>query len=162
MHTPHKNGFALFYALLVASLALAIGAAIFDITIREIDLASDATQSQYAVYAADTGGECALYWDNKYNGTGSAFATSSASVPPTSGIVCTGTDVAAIPWSIVSTSNAATTTFTIFTGPSGTTRCAVVIVAKSGNPAQTTVTSHGYNTCSTGVVQLERVFQITY
>ena len=50
-----KEGFTLFYALLVASLALSIGAAIFDITLREIDLSSAATQSQYAVYVADTG-----------------------------------------------------------------------------------------------------------
>ena len=55
-----NKGFTLFFALLVSSLALAIGVSIYDITVRELNLSEAATQSQYAVYAADTGAECAL------------------------------------------------------------------------------------------------------
>ncbi len=42
------------------------------------------------------------------------------------------------------------------------TPCAIVYVAKVGNPPVTTITSHGYNTCSQSALQLERVFQVTY
>lgn len=164
-HTTHK-GFTLFYALLVSSLALAIGASIFDITVREISLSNAATQSQYAVYAADTGSECALYWDSKYTGANSrtsAFATSSADTgAATSGTVCVGTDIAAIPWTVQTSATAATTTFSMSVGPAGTPRCVMVTVAKVGNPSMTTITSHGYNTCVQGPLQLERVLQVSY
>ncbi len=66
--------------MLVASLSLAIGLAIYDLTVRELDLSSLATQSQYAVFASDTGAECGLYWDAKapsLNGVLSAFGTTS-------------------------------------------------------------------------------------
>jgi len=166
------KGFTLFYALLVASLALAIGASIYDLTLREIDLSGDATQSQYAVYMADSGAECALYWDNKCTTTGcnsvnSAFATSSASTatPANAGFLCRGVDItaSASSWSVAAIGNAATTTFTIL-GVTfhNQTPCSVIYVAKVGNPAQTTVTAHGYNTCAAGAVQLERVFQVSY
>ncbi len=68
--------------MLVGGLALAIGLAIYDLTVRELDLSATATQSQYAIYAADAGAECALYWDFKCTasncGAGSAFASSTS------------------------------------------------------------------------------------
>lgn len=173
----------MFYALLVSSLALAIGASIFDITAREIDLSNTATQSQYAVYIADSGAECALYWDSHYTnvasnnngGSNSAFATSSSdTLFATTNVICNGLDVAppaitANTWPVQAAPDgppvvtAATSTFTI-TGPvnKNQTPCAIVYVAKVGNPSVTTVTSHGYNTCSASAVQLERVFQVSY
>jgi len=174
-----SGGFTLFYALLVSSLALAIGASIFDITLREIDLSNAATQSQYAVYVADSGAECALYWDSSYTngttnnngGSKSAFATSSNDAQfATSGTICNGSDVAAPAvtagtWPQSTNANAATTTFTINgTAIAGKnqTPCAIVYVAKVGNPSVTTITAHGYNTCASGPLQLERVFQVTY
>ncbi len=166
----YKKGFTLFFALLVSSLALAIGLAIYDITQRELTLSEVATQSQYAVYAADSGAECALYWENKYVGNGgsnSAFATSSADTQyPTSGIICNGQDVAAAAvaahtWPQSADASDATTTFMI--GTAGTQApCTIVYVYKSGFPSATTVVSHGYNTCTTGSLQLERVFQVSY
>lgn len=165
----------MFYALLVASLALAIGASIFDITLREIDLSNAATQSQYAVYVADSGAECALYWDSKCTIAGcntgsSAFATSSASAvtPANSNFICGNVDItsAAANWTVTSAAGPpgqATTTFTINgTQYKNQTPCAIVYVSKVGNPAKTTVTSHGYNTCVAGPLQLERVFQVSY
>lgn len=152
--------------MLVASLALAIGLAIFDITIRELDLSSTATQSQYAIYSADTGAECALYWDAKapmQNGVPSVFGTSTASSWPASGISCAGVDIAAAPWTVDKTASAATTTFTVQFSPQS--YCATVTVAKYGTAAQprTTVTSHGYNTCISGAaVRLERALQVNY
>lgn len=193
----HKRGFTIFFAVLVSSLALAVGLAIYDLLSRELILSQTATQSQYAIYAADTGAECALYWDNKYvgpDGLTSAFATSTDSDPPASGVFCTlqnngsSQDIAlygtpggtfgpppgsgSTAWSSwcwddarcqAPTANAATTTFYIVLGTSASSPCAKVEVAKVGDPSQTTVISHGYNTCaSTGVVRLERALQVNY
>lgn len=92
-----NKGFTIFFAMLVGSLALAVGLAIYDLTVREIDLSAAASQSQYAIYAADTGVECALYWDSKYappvGGSPSTFGTSSASTWGTGGN-CNGTNIA--------------------------------------------------------------------
>lgn len=156
--------------MLVGSLALAVGLAIFDLTIRELDLSSAATQSQYAIYAADTGAECALYWDSKFvgnAGSNSAFATSSADTQiPISGVICNGQDIASS-WVISPvTATAATTTFTMYVSAqsqvSATTTCAIVSVSKSGTPSQTTAISRGYNTCTAGALRLERSLQVTY
>lgn len=59
-------GFILFYALLIASLLLAVALAIVNITFKELVLSSGARESANAFYAADTGLECALYWDLKH------------------------------------------------------------------------------------------------
>jgi hypothetical protein len=159
----YKRGFTVFFATLVASLALAIGLAIYDITVRQLSLSTTIVQSQYAIFAADSGAECALYWDSKY--AGDAFATSSTSMPPTSGIACGSSDVAAAPWIIASTASAATTTFTLNFPPYS--YCAVVQVAKnkisSTGSTRTTVYSHGYNTCATNAQnQLERELKVSY
>lgn len=153
--------------MLVGSLALAIGVAIYDLTVRELDLSGTATQSQYAIYAADTGTECALYWDFKCSlgpctsgGANSAFATSSESPVPLSGVMCNGQDVAPT-WTKTATAAAATTTFTVTFSPQS--YCVIVTVAKSGTPTLTTITAKGYNSCAeAGVIRLERVLQVTY
>jgi hypothetical protein len=188
-----KRGFTVFFAVLVSSLALAIGLAIYDLLIRELALSQTAEQSQYAIYAADMGAECALYWDSKYGGSGSAFGTTSASTWGTSPLSCNGQDITtqgppAADWSqyvdsntayncpstpgnawcIATGAKAATTTFRVITSGSGAiSPCALVTVAKSaansGDPSQTTIVSHGYNTCSaTGIVRLERALQVSY
>ncbi|HVV38927.1 MAG TPA: hypothetical protein VHD31_01215 [Candidatus Paceibacterota bacterium] len=162
----HKRGFTVFFAVLVSSLALAIGLAVYDLLVRELALSQTATQSQYAIYASDMGAECALYWDAKYNTSDSAFATSSTFtvIPSSPAVTCNGQDITAQLRAPATSANAATTTFTLSTvSGNAAAPCATVTVAKAGNPSQTTVTSHGYNTCSsTGIVRLERALQINY
>jgi hypothetical protein len=181
----NKNGFTIFFATLVTSLALAIGLAIYDLTTRELALSATVNQSQYAIYAADTGAECALYWDAKCSAGacvgGSAFATSTetdgGAFPPTSGVLCNSQDVAsagtppasfALPpagwtaWALQQTASTATTTFWIALGAVNG-PCVKVEVAKSGTPTRTTITSHGYNTCITNASnRVERALQVTY
>lgn len=166
-----RQGFTIFFAMLVGSLALAVGAAIYDLTVRELDLSGTATQSQYAIYAADTGAECALYWDFKCgsglcssSSAGSAFATSSTSAKPlaSTGIACNGIDITnAISNPTAASASAATTTFTITFSPQA--YCVTVQVEKSEMPTLTKITAKGYNTCAAaGVTRLERVLQVTY
>lgn len=169
--------------MLVGSLSLAIGLVIFDITLRELDLSSTTTQSQYAIYAADAGAECVLYWDSKYGplSSGSAFATSTASAPPSSDIDCLGHDIAADgtplatfglpvtgwnPWNTsVRTASAATTTFTLMLGPTTASACATVDVGKNtvSGITYTNITSRGFNTCNPNTpLRVERRFQVRY
>ena len=186
----NKRGFTIFFAILVASLALAVGFSIYDLLIRELQLSEAGTQSQYAIYAADTGAECALYWDAKYinagtnnnGGSNGAFATSSVdTLAPGagSGILCNSIDISSNAnnsliignggsnnWNIiydpVTPTVAATTTFYISLGTAAKDPCVRVEVGKRGDPPQTIVIAHGYNTCSTGILRLERVLQVSY
>jgi len=183
-----KRGFTIFFAVLVAALSLSVGLVIYDLLLRTLSLSGLATQSQYAIYAADTGAECALYWDLKYNAVssadfdGSAFATSSRTSAGETGagqpVVCNNQNISLASnilgfsntvsntntgWDVVSTANSATTTFWISMTSVVSTPCVKVEVGKSGNPSQTTIISHGYNTCSTsGTLRLERTLQVNY
>lgn len=175
------KGFTIFFAMLVGSLALSVGFAIYDLTVREIDLSAAASQSQYAIYVADTGAECALYWDSKapaLNGATSIFGTSTAASWGTAAncngqnIVTNGTPpvpIAALPtgwsaWATAKTATAATTTFTLTLLPAQP-YCAVVDVGKAtvGGILYTTIISKGYNNCSTvGPARLERTLRVSY
>lgn len=185
-----KRGFTIFFAVLVASLALSVGVVIYDLLIRSLSLSQTATQSQYAIYAADTGAECALYWDLKFasispsDTDGSAFATSSQMTPndeanSSQAVVCNNQNIIAASgisgfsntvsnsnagWDdTLKTATAATTTFWISAASAASAPCAKVEVAKSGNPSQTTIISHGYNTCSAAnTLRLERTLQVNY
>ena len=78
--TAHSSrGFTLLLAALVSSIVLALGVSIFEISQKQVTLSSLGRDSQFAFYAADTGAECALYWDVRYN----YFATSTPPVSPT-------------------------------------------------------------------------------
>ncbi|MEK7613165.1 MAG: hypothetical protein AAB449_03410 [Patescibacteria group bacterium] len=182
MNTLTKNrGFTIFFATLVSSLALAVGIAIFDLTIRELNLSQTATQSQYAIFAADAGTECALYWDYKCPvsggpaycalANGSIFATSSTGVgvPVGSNLNCNQTDItgAGALWTTAGppgpTANAATTSFTLSFAAQGKPYCAKITVEKWGNPSQTRIISRGYNTCTAGwPLIVERSLQLSY
>jgi len=61
-----ERGFTLLLAVLVASIILSISASIFKIAQKELTLSSIGRDSQFAFYAADTGAECALYWDFRH------------------------------------------------------------------------------------------------
>lgn len=171
-HAHRPRGFTIFFAMLVTSLALAIGLSIYDLTSRELDLSATANQSQYAIYAADTGAECALYWDSKCSlgacSGGSAFATSSASVLPSAGIMCNGQDIAAgaaplnAPWSMAKAGGSATTTFWLSLGSAASSSCVMVEVGKQSSPVQTVILSHGYNTCTQSPSRVERALQVNY
>lgn len=63
-NTQQKNkGFTLLFALLVSVLVLAVGASVISVALRQNVLSNIGRESQYAFYVANTGAECALYWD---------------------------------------------------------------------------------------------------
>ena len=86
MRTSHhttevRRGFTLLLAVLVSSVLIALGSAIYDIVSKEIILSSAGRESQFSFYAADTGIECGLYHDLKND----LFATSSGATTVTCG-----------------------------------------------------------------------------
>lgn len=58
-----NKGFTLLFAVLVSVLVLAVGASVITIALKQTILSSTGRESQYAFYAANTGLECALFWD---------------------------------------------------------------------------------------------------
>ena len=61
-----RKGFAVLFAVLLASFLITLGISIFSISLKEIQIATSARDSQIAYYVADSARECALYWDVKY------------------------------------------------------------------------------------------------
>ncbi len=153
-----SSGFTLLYAVLISSILLAIGIAIFDLTVRELRLSSIARESQYAFYAADSGVECALFWD----------ATSTSVFIPGSpaSISCGGQVVGSVGGLAYGTPQP----FTISLPASN--RCAIVTVTKVAlnsdpNPPVTTlIESKGYNvscaTVTTDSNAVERALRVSY
>lgn len=58
-----KRGVALLVAILVSSVALAVGLGVYNRTYKELIFASFWKQTLIASSAADSGLECALYWE---------------------------------------------------------------------------------------------------
>src|SRR3990167_11151100 len=65
LHTSSQRGFTLLFAVLIGSLLFSVGIAIAHLSLKEIVLSSAGKESEKAFFAADTGTECALYWDRR-------------------------------------------------------------------------------------------------
>ena len=149
-----QRGFTLLLAAIVSSIVLSIGAAIFSIALKQVTLASTGKNSQFAFYAADSGAECALYWDIRT----AAFATSSSSIVPGS-VRCGGPEP--VTAHITSADNDAATT-TLFYATNNYedengdeyAYCVGVTIAKSQSAATngivTTIHADGYSTRVSG------------
>lgn len=154
------RGFALMFAVLATSVLLSIAIAIFNISLREVILSSFGRESESALYAADSGAECALYWNRKSD----AFATSTGSQ-----ITCSSQT-----FSVGGGGEAnRTSRFSFSLGATESAPCADVSVTKSyvdhdGNIStpdilQTNVKSYGHNTCTlTNPRRVERAFQVSF
>ena len=141
-----KKGFTLLLAVLISSLMLTIGLSIFNIAFKELTLSSSARESVIAFYAADSGAECALFWDIQQNVFESEFEDE---------IICEKQ-------SIILENNESPWTFTLDTHTNGKS-CSVVTVEKSMLSGETTIKSRGYNTCDTNNPRrVERAVRLTY
>lgn len=162
----HKSGFVVFLAVLVVSIALAIGITLASITVKSLELSRASRESVYAVYAADTGAECALMWDVRgleLKGY-TIFSTSTDSIVPMagSGISCLGTEISTV-WVPVQGPTSATTTFEISLPGSRCTYVQVVKNAITASDIRTEITARGYNTsCSFTPQTVERAYKISY
>ena len=148
------RGFTLLLAVLTSSILLALGFAIFNIINKEVVLTSAGRESQFAFYAADSGVECALYWDFQNN----AFATSS----PLTDIQCGGASVA-LTRNYEPIGDTYTTTFSFSLGSTQSDPCSSVEVVRNHNPTRTTIQSSGFNSCvTTNPRRIERAIRVQY
>jgi Tfp pilus assembly protein PilX len=165
------RAFAMLFAVLVSSVLLSIGLSIFNLTVKEITLSSSGRESQFSFYAADTGVECALYWD--FKGT-NVFATSTSNRTPSPAtpdcVASTSPQYINISPSS-QTSSSAVTQFSLSIPNTNLVTsayepyCAVVTVTKtdSGGIITTDIDSRGYNTCdASDPNRVERALKVTY
>ncbi len=149
-----ERGFTLFIAIITTSILLMVSFVVANIVLKQINSIYIAQQSQYAFYAAESGVECAMYWDLK-NTTGvSAFDPTIPVSPATRSVIyCNGIDQTVGGLG----TDYATSTFTIDPLSSG---CVEVSVGKY--QTLTVIESRGYNTCVSGSRRFERAFTVTY
>ncbi len=152
MITSNKQkGFTLLLAVLVSSIVLSVGLAIFSLTFKELRLSSAGRESQFAFYAADSGIECALYHDQRAN----AFSTTS----PSSSITCNNTSLPVtsstpIPGTYVRT-------FSLVLDSASNRYCSNVTVTKTDG--DTAISARGTNTCGgADSRRVERAIEVTF
>jgi Tfp pilus assembly protein PilX len=138
-----NKGFTLLLALIVANAVLIMGLGVYGIIIREIELSGLGRESQIAFYAADSGTECALYWDIK---KGAISTTTPVQIECGSQFISAG-------GSLRSSFN--------LNFDNGA--CARIIIDKS-NPPRTQIDSYGYNFNCDAIRprKVERGIRITY
>ncbi len=141
------SGLALAVAIIVTAVLLLIVTAMANLALKQASISSSARDSQIAFYAADTGMECALYWDIHSPSGTSAFSTSTGSQ-----INCNNQSM------MVGGSSKSVFTFNFSPDPF----CTIVTVTKNTD-GSTLVESEGYNTCDpTSTRRVERAVRARY
>ncbi len=135
-----KRGVVLLIAVLVSSVALAVGLGVYNRTYKELLFASYWKQTQIAFAAADAGLECALYWD------------AHPPVAPAQA-VCFGGNP--FDWK---------TTAPVLPSMDMSGGCVDVTILKTATiPIETTIESRGHNTCNTATLRrVERGIGMRY
>lgn len=158
-----KRGFTLLISIVLTSVLLIISFVVANVALKQLVINYAGGGSLHAFYSADSGVECAMYWDVK-NGSVSAFSTTTGGT-----IICheqtisTGSQVVpTVPAQLSRIGGGGvanpTSIFTI-NFPDG---CAIVSVTKQSN-GDTLIDSKGYNTCdSSSSKRYERGITITY
>jgi len=155
--TFRDRGFTLLVAIVISSLLLSIGITIFNTTTKELRLSALGRDSQFAFYAADSGIECALYWDKKQKVFPESDDPDQQILPPSGTVFCNLQDITLSEpqWDVTRStsqspySGSAITTFRLDFSPNP--YCAITVISKVGDGMSTTTTieSRGYNTCNT-------------
>lgn len=151
----NQKGFTLFIAIIVMGTLLLISTGVINLAVKQAFITNSGRESQVAFYAADTGMECALYWDVKNpSGDQSAFATST-----TSDITCNqDANNPGNQWTVGGASVSTIDSIEFLPDP----YCAKVTVTKN-NDGTTQIESLGYNTCdSSNPRRVERAVRATY
>ncbi len=149
-----SSGFTLFVAIVLMSTILLIATGIVNLAVKQSLISSSGLSSQQAFYAADTGMECALYWDIHNPSGQSAFATSTGTT-----ISCNkDASNQSNEWVVGGSEQSIINRINFLPEPF----CTIVTVTK--NPDGTTqIESLGYNTCdSESSRRVERAVRATY
>ncbi len=133
------GGATLLIAILMASVMLSVGLGVYQRTYKELYFASFWKQTQIAFAAADSGLECALYWDLHPASSASCFGSTISSWNPSSNI---------------------SSNFEVNTSGG----CVIIDITKNSTSPFTTIISRGYNDAcvSTNPRRVERGLRIDY
>lgn len=147
-----KKGYAILFTLVIVSIITSISIGISNVVYKQLLLASVASDSQTAFYAADTGAECALYASEILG-----LATIVGSLNP---YFNCGVDEAGQPY-IVTVTIDPTNIYHLDTAATNLS-CYKALVDKN-SPTVTNIEIKGYNTCnSSDLRQVERGIRIEY
>ncbi|MDP2641713.1 MAG: PilX N-terminal domain-containing pilus assembly protein [bacterium] len=148
------RGFTLFIAVVIMGTLLLIATGVVNLAFRQSLISASGRESQHAFYAADTGIECALYWDIQNPSGVSAFSTSTGST-----IFCNRDgNNPDNEWVVGGAYTSVINRIDFLPDP----YCAIVTVTKSDD-GSTVIESRGYNTCdSSDTRRVERAVRATY
>ncbi len=163
-YKKNERGVTLLIAIVVTSMMLMVSFVVANVALKQLVLADAGVESQYAFYNADSGADCAVYWDIKTSSI-SQFATSTA------GTITCGANTVGVgnPQTVPTVPSVSAVV-----GGGGVSNptsifkldfakgCAIVRVTKENN-GYTTIDSRGYNTCDTSAIKrYERGITLTY
>lgn len=161
IRTQLNKGYALYTAIILTALLIIIAYATATVSVRQLQISVSSADSQVAFYAADSGLECAMYFDIKSGATSQFDTASPGSITCGGTAITTGSQV--VPTSPSQNSliggggvGNPTSIFYFLTNPG----CAIVKVTKNADTT-TTIESRGYNTCVSGL-RFERGIVVTY
>lgn len=163
----NKKGFTLLISIITTSILLLVSFVVINISLKQLILVYTGQESQHAFYAAESGIECALYWDikNPDNPNLSAFSTTTAGAIRCNDQLVTSNSQT-IPTNpsqlskIGGGGSADPNSIFYLTFSNGS--CAIVTVIKEAD-GDTNIQSRGYNTCDTSSGRrFERGTEIIY
>ncbi len=140
-----NKGFALLFAVMISSIILAIALGVATISYKEVKFSTSAKDTNDAFFAADTGAECALYYD-RIDPANNAFD------PLFSGPMnCNGLSI---------TLGGSDPTWNFIVSQLGDNKngCAIVSVNKS-DPNSTSIVSKGYNNGGSNCIATENTVE---
>jgi len=142
-----NRGFVILFAVMLSSILLAIGLGVSNIAFREVKFGTSAKDANDAFFAADTGAECALFYDKNLTVLDSFPSSIACGNNPNIPVDINGTF--------------------ILSGLGSLNRsCAIVTIIKDSTLSITTITSKGYNNgdvnCIPSSNSLERELEVTY
>ena len=149
----------------VTSILIMVSFVVASVALKQIIISYSNSESQHAFYNADSGIECAIYWDlkNSYDSfsttTPHTISCNNQTISAASPAVPT---IPAVPTLVGGGGNANPVSIFKVDFPKG---CAIIRVIKEmpANTVITTVESRGYNTCDTTALRrFERGITITY
>jgi len=164
----NNKGFVILFAVVLSSIILTITLGVANISLKELNFSTSVRATNDAFFAADTGAECALYYDivgtQSFSGLINPFGVPSSQV----NTYCAGTDVDLNNGSSNPTSEGPWIFYLHSIGQSGQ-ACARVSLSRDTTvtPNITTIISKGYNIgdsfcASSNPNRVERQIELTY
>lgn len=159
------KGFTILISVVVTSIMLLVSFVIINVSLKQVLMSSAGVESQYAFYNADSGADCAVYWDLKRLNNGlSPFSTTTPGSISCGGVtVTTGSQtVNTVPSQQSLVGGGGEPNPTSIFQLNYQKGCAIVSVTKRVD-GYTTIDSRGYNNCNVSAIRrYERGIKLTY